>query len=179
MILFWFYNYNFIFFQNADVETLLKLFKEPSTINPSEKCGITYQPNKLSEKIIKCLICILLRFIRTSRAVDMEKSGNLSRSSNLLLRSGSFQIDSSLMLKGRVPIQREIRHNDPYGIFEIEDSLLRDIGPYKNLVKFTSSSLDFKGISSSLPLLKKLRFVSRHILFWRTILPVLLFISTK
>ncbi|WOL09864.1 hypothetical protein Cni_G18617 [Canna indica] len=145
--------------KNANVESLLKLFKEPSTRNASDKNGVRYQPNKLSEKIVKCLICIFLRLIRTSRAVDLEKSGNLARASNLLLRSGSSQIDGNTVLNGRVSFQKEIKHHDPYGIFEIEGSVLRDIGPYKNLVKFTSSSLDLKYISSSLPLLKKLRIL--------------------
>ncbi|THU54982.1 hypothetical protein C4D60_Mb11t01780 [Musa balbisiana] len=145
--------------KDANVENFLTVFKEHSTVNSTDKNGGEYQPNKLSEKILKCLICIFLRFIRTSRALDLEKSGNLLRSANVLLRSGNFQIDGNLMLKGKIPTQREIRHHDPYEIFEIEDSLLRDIGPYKNLVKFTSCSLDHKDISSSLALLKKLRIL--------------------
>ncbi|CAL9133840.1 unnamed protein product [Musa acuminata var. zebrina] len=144
--------------QNTNVENVLKLFREPSsTINLTDQNAGKYHPNKLSEKILNFLICIFLRLSRTLRALDLEKSSNLSKSANLLLRSGSFEIDGSSIRKGRIPAQREIRHHDPYGIFEIEGSILRDIGPYKNLVKFTSSSLDHKDISYSLPLLKKLR----------------------
>ncbi|XP_065029007.1 uncharacterized protein LOC135652175 isoform X1 [Musa acuminata AAA Group] len=146
--------------QNTDVENVLRLFREPSsTINLTDQNAGKYHPNKLSEKILNFLICIFLRLSRTSRALDLEKSSNLSKSANLLLRSGSFEIDGSSIRKGRIPAQREIRHHDPYGIFEIEGSILRDIGPYKNLAKFTSSSLDHKDISYSLPLLKKLRIL--------------------
>ncbi|KAJ8511237.1 hypothetical protein OPV22_001671 [Ensete ventricosum] len=145
---------------NANVENVLKLFREPSsTINLTDQNAGKYHPNKLSEKILNFLICIFLRLLRTSRALDLEKSSNLSKSANLLLRSGSFEIDGSSIRKGRIPAQREIRHHDPYGIFETEGSILRDIGPYKKLVKFTSSSLDHKDISNSLPLLNKLRIL--------------------
>ncbi|XP_073111249.1 uncharacterized protein [Elaeis guineensis] len=143
---------------NADADMLLKLLQEPSSITKSsdkdyQKC----QPNKLSEKIVKCLICIFLRLIRTSRAVELEKSGNLSRSNSSFLRSGSFRVDGSVNLNASITTQRETRQQDPYGIFEIEGSLSRDIGPYKNLIKFTLSSLDLKGISNSLSLLNQLR----------------------
>lgn len=151
----------FLFFslpQNANVENVLKLFREPSsTINLTDQNAGEYHPNKLSEKILNFLICIFFRLSRTSRALDLEKSSNQSKSANLLLRSGSFEIDGTSIRKGRIPAQREIRHHDPYGIFDIEGSILRDVGPYKNLVKFTSSSLDHKDISNYLPLLKKLR----------------------
>ncbi|XP_008800047.2 uncharacterized protein LOC103714542 isoform X2 [Phoenix dactylifera] len=143
---------------NADADMLLKLLQEPSSIAKSsdkeyQKC----QPNKLSEKIMKCLICIFLRLIRTSRAVELEKAGNLSRSNSSFLRSGSFRADGSVNLNASITTQKETRQQDPYGIFQIEGSLSRDIGPYKNLVKFTLSSLDLKGISNSLSLLNQLR----------------------
>ncbi|XP_042375836.1 uncharacterized protein LOC121969679 isoform X4 [Zingiber officinale] len=85
-----------------------------------------------------------------------DMNGNLSKSSNLLLKSGSFQVDGNSISKGRTSFQREIRHHDPYGIFEFEDSLSRDIGPYKNLVKFSPCSSDYKEFSCSLSLMKKL-----------------------
>ncbi|XP_042375835.1 uncharacterized protein LOC121969679 isoform X3 [Zingiber officinale] len=142
--------------KNAEVEFLPKMYKQPSLGNSSDMNGVSYQPNKLSEKIVKCLICIFLRLLRTSRSMDIEKSGNLSKSSNLLLKSGSFQVDGNSISKGRTSFQREIRHHDPYGIFEFEDSLSRDIGPYKNLVKFSPCSSDYKEFSCSLSLMKKL-----------------------
>ena len=54
---------------------------------------------------------------------------------------------------------KESRQQDPYGVFDVEASLARDIGPYKNLVIFTSSCMDSKCISSSssVSLIQKLR----------------------
>jgi hypothetical protein len=62
-------------------------------------------------------------------------------------------------------LQKESRQQDPYGIFNTEDSIPRDIGPYKNLVIFTSSSMDPKFISSpsSIPLLRKLRYDTNNV----------------
>ncbi|XP_073008359.1 uncharacterized protein [Typha latifolia] len=140
--------------KQSDAEMLLKFFQEPSTTaNSWDKNHQRVQPNKLSERIMKCLICIFLRLIRTSRVVELEKSGNLARSSNSFLRTGSFRADGCANLN----ILQKVGQQDPYGIFEIEGSILRDLGPYKNLVRFTSSSLDFRCFSHSLPLLNKLR----------------------
>ncbi|VAI40755.1 unnamed protein product [Triticum turgidum subsp. durum] len=110
------------------------------------------QPNKLSERIVKCLAVIFIRLLRSSRVAEMEKSGNLARSGNL---QGSFRIDAVLnVAAAKEKDQRG--QQDHYGIFGLPDSVLRDIGPYKNLVRFTSSAFDLRGFSSS-PLLTKLR----------------------
>ncbi|XP_062172402.1 uncharacterized protein LOC133877954 isoform X2 [Alnus glutinosa] len=115
-----------------------------------------WQPNKLSESIMKCLNVIYTRLLRTSRAMELEKSGPIFRSmNNPSLSSRSFRADTGL----KPLLQKESRQQDPYGIFNVEESIPRDIGPYKNLVVFTSTSLDPKSISSSTstPLLTKLR----------------------
>ncbi|KAE8779148.1 hypothetical protein D1007_47875 [Hordeum vulgare] len=110
------------------------------------------QPNKLSERIVKCLAVIFIRLLRSSRVAEMEKSGNLARSGNL---QGSFRIDATLnVAAAKEKDQRG--QQDHYGIFGVPDSVVRDIGPYKNLVRFTSSAFDLRGFSSS-PLLTKLR----------------------
>ncbi|KAL8496586.1 hypothetical protein ACS0TY_020323 [Phlomoides rotata] len=102
-----------------------------------------WPPNKLSENIMKCLIFIFVRLLRTSRVMELEKSGPIARSTNL----------TSIMF------QKDSRQQDPYGIFDSEESVPRDIGPYKNLVRFTSTSMDLKCIqnSSSVPLFQKLK----------------------
>ncbi|KAI7737053.1 hypothetical protein M8C21_009044 [Ambrosia artemisiifolia] len=71
----------------------------------------------------------------------------------------SFRSEPCLNSKASLLLQKESRQQDPYGIFHYEDSIPRDIGCYKNLLKFTSTSLDHKCISSSsyIPLLQKLR----------------------
>lgn len=114
-------------------------------------------PNKLSENIIKCLIFIFVRLLRTSRAMEIEKSGPISRSTNFSL---SFRAETSLNSKASLLLQKDSRQQDPYGIFNSEDSIPRDIGPYKNLVRFNSSSMDPKCISNStsVPLFQKLKY---------------------
>ncbi|XP_023903681.2 uncharacterized protein LOC112015509 isoform X2 [Quercus suber] len=131
--------------------------------NQSEEENQQWQPNKLSESILKCLNVIYTRLLRTSRAMELEKSGPVSRSMNASFSSRSFRAETGL--KSSL-IQKESRQQDPYGIFNMEESIPRDIGPYKNLVVFTSSSLDHKFISSpsSIPLLRKLRVLLNSLL---------------
>ncbi|KAJ3678597.1 hypothetical protein LUZ60_002400 [Juncus effusus] len=137
----------------ANAEKLLKIFQEPSETAVSKKTDsqkFQFQPNKLSERILKCLICIFQRLLRTSKLAEQEKSNNISRKSSPLFNKPLIsRIEPSTNLKaGR---------QDPYGVFEIEDSILRDIGAYKNLVRFSASSLDMKGFSASSLLFNKLR----------------------
>ncbi|GMH11949.1 hypothetical protein Nepgr_013790 [Nepenthes gracilis] len=109
--------------------------------------------NKLSENIMKCLMLIYVRLIRTWRQMELEKSGPISsRSLSLSFRAEGDGGGSGGGVK-------KSKQQDPYGIFDIEDSIRRDIGPYKNLVVFTSSSMDPKCISSSnsIPLFQNLR----------------------
>lgn len=121
----------------------------PTTAKRDDQTKI--HPNKLSERIVKCLVVIFIRLLRSSRTAEMEKSGNLARSGNL---QGSFRIDTALNVAAAK--EKERGQQDHYGIFAIQDSVIRDIGPYKNLVRFTSSAFDLRGFSSS-PLLTKLR----------------------
>lgn len=87
--------------------------------------------------------------------MELEKSGAIGRSTHSSLSSRSLRSESNLKTSGL--LSKEAGQQDPYGIFEVEDSIPRDIGLYKNYVKFTSGSLDVKSISSSIPLLRKLR----------------------
>ncbi|KQK11971.1 uncharacterized protein LOC100823300 isoform X3 [Brachypodium distachyon] len=128
----------------------------PTSAKREEQSSSKIQPNKLSERIVKCLVCIFIRMLRSSRAVEMEKSGSLARSGKNTPQ-GSFRIDTGLNVAAGVAKEKDRRgQQDHYGIFAIQDSVVRDIGPYKNLVRFTSSSFDPRGFSSS-PLLTKLR----------------------
>ncbi|KAK7262279.1 hypothetical protein RJT34_29845 [Clitoria ternatea] len=131
----------------------------------SEENDLKWQPNKLSESIMKCLNFIYVRLLRTSRAMELEKSGPISRSLNSSLSSRSFRVDTGSNPKSSLLLQKESRQQDPYGIFNTEESIPRDIGPYKNLVIFTSSSMDPKFISSpsSIPLLRKLRILMSNL----------------
>ncbi|XP_039012106.1 uncharacterized protein LOC120141244 [Hibiscus syriacus] len=122
----------------------------------SEDSSQTWHPNKLSENIMKCLNFIFVRLLRTSRAMELEKSGTVTRPINTLLSSRCFRVENALNPNSN--LQKKSRQQDPYGIFDVEESIPRVIGPYKNLAIFTSSSMDPKCISSSssIPLLKKL-----------------------
>ncbi|KAF3565484.1 hypothetical protein DY000_02018156 [Brassica cretica] len=111
-----------------------------------------WHPNKLAEDSMKCLNFIYDRLLRTTRVMELEKSGPVSRSAHFSLSSKSFRVDnaaSGLSKSMNLVSYKESRQQDPYGIFDVEASLARDIGPYKNLVIFTSSSMDSKCISSS------------------------------
>lgn len=118
-----------------------------------------WQPNKLSESIMKCLNFIYVRLLRTSRTMELEKSGPISRSLHSSLSSRSFRVENN-GLNSSLPLHKESRQQDPYAIFDNEESIPRDIGPYKNLVIFTSTSMDPKSISSPsfIPLIRKLRY---------------------
>uniref|UniRef100_A0ACD5VY89 Uncharacterized protein n=1 Tax=Avena sativa TaxID=4498 RepID=A0ACD5VY89_AVESA len=127
-----------------------KTIQEPSPAKRDDQTKI--HPNKLSERIVKCLVVIFIRLLRSSRAAEMEKSGNLARSRNL--QGSSFRIDVALNVAAAK--EKERGQQDHYGIFAVPDSVVRDIGPYKNLVRFTSSAFDLRGFSCS-PLFTKLR----------------------
>ncbi|EPS67623.1 hypothetical protein M569_07153, partial [Genlisea aurea] len=114
-----------------------------------------YTPNKLSESIMKCLIFIFLRLLRRSRVMESEKSSAPATRNTVL---SLFQLRAETT---NSTSKTSSSQQDPYGIFDSEGSVLRDIGPYKNLVRFSSSSLDLKCIqkSSSVPLFQKLRML--------------------
>ncbi|MBA0807362.1 hypothetical protein Gohar_023170, partial [Gossypium harknessii] len=99
----------------------------------SEESNQNWHPNKLSENIMKCLNFIFVRLLRTSRAMELEKSGPITRFMSTPLSSRSFRVESTLNPKSSLGSQKESRQQDPYGIFDMEESIPRDIGPYKNL----------------------------------------------
>ncbi|XP_010253933.1 PREDICTED: uncharacterized protein LOC104595065 isoform X1 [Nelumbo nucifera] len=139
--------------------------KSLSNTDLSEESSQKWQPNKISESIMKCLIFIFVRLIRTSRAMELEKSSTVSRSNHSSLSLRSFRMESILSPKASLSSQKESKQQDPYGIFDNEDSIPRDIGPYKNLVRFAANSLDPRSISSSssVPLLQKLRVLMKKL----------------
>ncbi|XP_057953822.1 uncharacterized protein LOC131148107 [Malania oleifera] len=145
----------------VDLETN---FPSRSIPPPEEESIKKWQPNKLSESIMKCLMFIFVRLTRTSRAMELERSNPILRSSFSFLSSISFRADAANS-KSSLILQKETRQQDPYGIFEPEESISRDIGPYRNLLMFTASSLDPKCISnsSSIPLLEKLRTLMNNL----------------
>ncbi|KAJ8751604.1 hypothetical protein K2173_016855 [Erythroxylum novogranatense] len=142
-------------------------FLQKSISDPilSEENVQQWPPNKLSENIMKCLNFIYVRLLRTSRAMELEKSGPISRYLHSSMISRSFRVETPLHSKSCIASLKESRQQDPYGVFNVEESVPRDIGPYKNLVIFTSSSMDPKYISSSssIPLLRRLRVLMSNL----------------
>ncbi|XP_027085608.1 uncharacterized protein [Coffea arabica] len=137
--------------------------KIPSAPQDAEEESINkWAPNKLSENIVKCLHFIFVRLLRTSRTMELEKSGPISRSTNFSL---SFRAEPSLNSKASLLLQKDSRQQDPYGIFDLEESITRDVGPYKNLVRFTANSVDPKCISnsSSIALFQKLKLLMNNL----------------
>ncbi|WCJ40997.1 hypothetical protein M5689_021889 [Euphorbia peplus] len=147
--------------ENADISGDMLPKSVPNAIIGEESNMQQLHPNKLSENIMKCLNFIYIRLLRTSRAMELEKSGPISRSLQASMTSRSYRSDTN----PTVVVQKESRQQDPYGIFYLEESIPRDIGPYKNLVIFTSTSLDPKCISSSssIPLLRRLRVLMKNL----------------
>ncbi|XVF68543.1 hypothetical protein PTKIN_Ptkin11bG0011200 [Pterospermum kingtungense] len=131
--------------------------KSLSSTLHSEENNQNWHPNKLSESIMKLL--------RTSRAIELEKSGPTTSRFTTPLSTRSFKVENILNPKSSLALQKQSRQQDPYGIFDLEESIPRDIGPYKNLVIFTSSSIDTKCISSSssIPLLEKLSVLMNNL----------------
>ncbi|KAJ8768805.1 hypothetical protein K2173_023709 [Erythroxylum novogranatense] len=131
----------------------------------SEENVQQWPPNKLSENIMKCLNFIYIRLLRTSRAIEREKSGPISMSLHSSLISRSFRAETPLNSKSSIASLKMSRQQDPYGVFNVEESIPRDIGPYKNLVIFSSSSMDPKYISSAsfIPLLRRLRVLMSNL----------------
>ncbi|KNA20495.1 hypothetical protein SOVF_051940 isoform D [Spinacia oleracea] len=131
-----------------------KSISGPTQLEESNN-GTKWQPNKLSENIMKCLILIYVRLIRISRQSELEKSGPISRS---MYSSSSFRTEPGMMSLSTSLI-KESKQQDPFGIFDIEGAIPRDIGPYKNLVVFSSTCLDPKFVSnsSSIPLFQRLK----------------------
>ncbi|CAH9094529.1 unnamed protein product [Cuscuta europaea] len=140
--------------------TTAELPRKVMISSPLEETTQRWAPNKLSESIMKCLVSIFVRLLRTSRAMEMEKSGSIGRSNKFSLAFRTDQPSST-----PAAMQRDWRQQDPYSIFDSEDSIPRDIGPYKNLVKFSSSSLDSKCISTSnsAPLFQKLKILIKNL----------------
>ncbi|RLN40252.1 hypothetical protein C2845_PM01G49530 [Panicum miliaceum] len=123
------------------------------TSSSSSSSKSSSSANKLSERIFKCLLCIFIRLLRSSRVADLDTTRNLQQAGSF-----SFRIDTTLHVAATAAAKeyKDRGQQDHYGIFAIPDAIVRDVRPYKNLVRFTSTSLDLRGFSTS-PLLTKLR----------------------
>lgn len=103
------------------------------------------KPNVLSEELIKCLIGIFLDINQASH--DREGSAVVPKLGLSCINSKGFAINQNASKL------------DPYGILPDLDGSIRDIGPYKNLIQITRSSLDINRFTECKPALRKLRLI--------------------
>ncbi|PON76334.1 Ternary complex factor MIP1, leucine-zipper [Trema orientale] len=111
-------------------------------------------PNELSEELLKCLIGIFLELNQTS--MDREGSPIVPKlalscmNSKGLIGKASFNCKPPTFL-----FNYSSSNSDPYDI--LPDLDLRDVGPYKNFIHITSSSLDITRFSECLTGFRRLR----------------------
>ncbi|XP_058099264.1 uncharacterized protein LOC131243739 isoform X2 [Magnolia sinica] len=117
------------------------------------------KPNKLAEDLIKCLISIFLKLNRTPSVqptADEPSSAAIPKLALSCMSSRGFMSKTTFNCK--TPMSDDHRSTlDPYGVLSDQDGPLGDVGPYKNFIHFTKSSLDMSRVSECLPAVRKLR----------------------
>ncbi|KAK7321518.1 hypothetical protein VNO77_32245 [Canavalia gladiata] len=111
------------------------------------------KPNDLSEELLKCLIGIFLELNRAS--LDREESETVPKLTLSCMKSTGFKARTSFNCKA--PSNGNASCLDPYGISSDLDCTPRDVGPYKDFIQITRSSLDIDQFSQCLPAFRKLR----------------------
>ncbi|PRQ59215.1 putative ternary complex factor MIP1, leucine-zipper [Rosa chinensis] len=120
------------------------------------------KPNELSEQLLKCLIGIFLELKQTS----LEKEGSSSVVPKLTLscmNSKGFMPKTSFNCKSSALFNYNTSHVDPYCILPDIDGAVRDVGPYKNFIQITRSSLDIRRLSDCSNGIEKLRKLMRQL----------------
>ncbi|KAJ7960128.1 Protein of unknown function, DUF547 [Quillaja saponaria] len=113
-------------------------------------------PNNLSEELIKCLIGIFLEL--NQAPLRREESAFVPKLALSCKKSTGFKSKTSLNCKTPSFLFNDnVTNFDPYGILSDLDCSVRDVGPYKNFVQVTRSSLDIGRYSQCLPAIGKLR----------------------
>lgn len=124
------------------------------------------KPNELSEKLIKCLIVIFLELNRAS--LDREGISAIVPKLTLpCMKSKGFIAKTTFNSCRAVPTFQfnddSTSNLDPYGMLPDLDGHVRDVGPYKNFIQITRSSIDIGRFTECLPAMRKLRLI---ICFW-------------
>ncbi|XP_008233632.1 PREDICTED: uncharacterized protein LOC103332660 [Prunus mume] len=118
--------------------------------------GISLKPNELSEEVLKCLIGIFLDLKQTS--LDKEGSSVAPKLTLSCMNSKGFMAKTSFNCKSSTVFFNYNTSNvDPYCILPDIDGAVRDVGPYKNFIQITRSSLDVSRLSDCLTGIGKLR----------------------
>ncbi|KAG8390858.1 hypothetical protein BUALT_Bualt01G0127300 [Buddleja alternifolia] len=119
-------------------------------------------PNKLSIELMKCLIGI---FLNLNQATFKNKgSTNLSKHSLTCMNSKGLVSKATFSCKTAVfPFNNNAFQLDPYGIFPEPDFTIRDVGPYKNFIQITRSTVDANRLSECLPAMRRLRVLMQKL----------------
>lgn len=113
----------------------------------------TVNPNKLSAELIKCLISIFLKLNQTRSRI--KETTNLTKNSLTCMNSKGLVSKATFSCRTPVfPFNENGTHLDPY---EISDVNIRDVGPYKNFIHITISTVDATRLSECLPAMQRLR----------------------
>ncbi|KAB1217867.1 hypothetical protein CJ030_MR3G014723 [Morella rubra] len=126
-------------------------------LHVSKESGVE-KPNELSEKLIKCLISTFLELNQASLA--REGSAMVPKLALSCMKSKSIMAKTSFNCRSRTPtflFDESTSILDPYGILPDLDGVVRDVGPYKNFVQITRSSLDTGRFAECFPEMRKLR----------------------
>ncbi|ESW13861.1 hypothetical protein PHAVU_008G232500 [Phaseolus vulgaris] len=111
------------------------------------------KPNEMSEELLKCLIGIFLELNKAS--LDREESETVPRLTLPCMKSTGLITKTSS--NSKAPSNSNVSCLDPYGISSDLDCRARDVGPYKDFIQITRSSLDIDRFSQCLPAFRKLR----------------------
>ncbi|QCE01230.1 Ternary complex factor MIP1 [Vigna unguiculata] len=111
------------------------------------------KPNEMSEELLKCLIGIFLELNKAS--LDREESETVPRLTLPCMKSTGLIAKTSS--NSKAPSNSNVSCLDPYGISSDLDCTARDVGPYKDFIQITRSSLDIDRFSQCLPAFRKLR----------------------
>lgn len=125
------------------------------------------KPNKLSEELIKCLIDIFIQLIQQPSSSSNEKKAlpivpkhrrSSSKTKGFISKSSFTSCTSPLFSWD----ENRTSNLDPYGILLDSDATVaRDIGPYKNFIQITRTSIDTTTLlSESRPAMRRLRYCS-------------------
>ncbi|KAL0413992.1 UNVERIFIED_CONTAM: hypothetical protein Sradi_1600900 [Sesamum radiatum] len=113
-------------------------------------------PNKLSVELIKCLIGIFLKLNQTT--FKSKETTNLTKHTLTCINSKGLVSRAAFSCKTPVfPFSQNATQLDPYEILPGPDVNIRDIGPYKNFIQITESTLDANRLSEFFTAVGRLR----------------------
>ncbi|PIA39166.1 hypothetical protein AQUCO_02700384v1 [Aquilegia coerulea] len=134
---------------------------ERTSNGQSRKQGIlshktsTEDPNRLSEDMINCLIGVFMKLNRPLAELNYEVSSTVPKLGLSCINSKGLVSKTSFNCKSSSNSYKTFL--DPYRILPDIDGPVREVGPYKNFMQFTRSSLDMSRLPECFPTLGRLR----------------------